>query len=71
MSLMTYSRFRIFIVISLMVLAAPSAMAQEYKGYGDEWQNAIAIYGWGAGIGGHTARGTGIDVSFSDLLDNL
>ncbi len=71
MSLITHSRFRVVIAISLMVLAAQSAMAQEYKGYGDEWQNAIAIYGWGAGIGGHTARGTGIDVSFSDLLDNL
>ena len=44
-----------------MVLAAPSAMAQEYKGYGDEWQNAIAIYGWGASIGGNVVE----DLDFS------
>ncbi len=37
----------------------------------DEWQHAIAIYGWGASIGGHTASGSGFDVSFDDLLDNL
>ena len=71
MSLITHSRFRVVIAISLMVLATPPAIAEEYKGYGDEWQNAIAIYGWGASIGGHTARGTGVDISFSDLLDNL
>jgi hypothetical protein len=62
---------KIFVALSLGGLFAAPAMAQENSDYGNEWQHAIAIYAWGAGIGGHTARGTGIDVGFDTVLDNL
>lgn len=59
-------------VITVLALAVNTpAMAQTHKGYGDEWQNAVALYAWGAGISGTTSRGTGIDIDFDDLLDNL
>ena len=37
----------------------------------DEWEQSLAVYLWGAGISGQTARGTGVDVDFKDILDNL
>ena len=37
----------------------------------DGWEYDAAVYLWGAGIGGETATGSGIDVGFDDLLDNL
>jgi hypothetical protein len=37
----------------------------------DQWQFSGAIYLWGADIGGHTVRGSEVEVGFSDILDNL
>ena len=62
---------KVFATLSFCTLFTAPVMAQEYSGYGDEWQHGIAIYGWGAGIGGHAAGGTGVDVGFDTLLDNL
>ena len=38
---------------------------------GDSWQFDSAVYLWGAGIGGTSAAGDDIDISFTDLIDNL
>jgi len=62
---------KILAALSFGALFTAPVLAQEYSGYGDEWQHGIAIYGWGAGMGGHTASGTGVDVGFDTLLDNL
>lgn len=37
----------------------------------DSWKYGAGIYVWGAGIDGETASGVPIDMSFSDILDNL
>jgi len=37
----------------------------------DSWKYDAAIYVWGAGIEGEAANGAPIDMSFSDILDNL
>jgi hypothetical protein len=44
--------------------------AEEY-GATKDWEFSAAIYLWGAGIGGKTASGSEVDVSFDDLFDNL
>lgn len=56
----------------VMTLASPAlAQYQKHVGYGDEWQHAIALYGWGLEIGGRTAGGRDIDIAFDDVWDNL
>jgi hypothetical protein len=62
---------KILATLSFGALFTAPVMAQENSGYGDEWQHAIAIYGWGAGMSGHTAGGTGVDVGFDTLLDKV
>jgi hypothetical protein len=60
--------------LAVLLIAAfftSTAIAGEYNGYGDEWQHSITVYGWGAGLGGRTASGSGIDVGFDTILDNL
>lgn len=37
----------------------------------DRWEYAGEVYLWGAGIGGNSAAGDDIDISFSDLIENL
>ena len=56
----------------LVVLGASPALAQtDSSSAQDEWQVAVAIYLWGTDFGGETLRGSEIEVSLSDLLDNL
>lgn len=53
-------------------LFAPSAWAQTADAtVADKWQFEASAYLWGAGIGGETTSGGEIDISFSDLLENL
>lgn len=37
----------------------------------DDWDFTGLVYLWGAGIGGESVTGQSVDVSFSDILDNL
>jgi hypothetical protein len=60
---------RIFIVICLAGLFSQQAMAQSDSS--DEWSNSLAVYLWGAGIGGTTSQGSGVSVDFKDIVDNL
>ena len=52
------------------ILAFGSVQAEESSADND-WQLSAAVYLWGAGIGGHTASGSEVDVSFKDLFNNL
>ena len=71
MSIKSKSILNIIAVLFLATLLPSLVSAQDLETSGDEWQHALAIYGWGAGIGGHTARGTSVDVPFNKLWDNL
>lgn len=37
----------------------------------DEWKYSGSLYLWGAGMSGESATGGDIDISFSDIIDNL
>ena len=50
---------------TVALMGATSASAQ------DGWDYTGFIYLWGAGIGGESVTGQSVDVSFSDILDNL
>jgi opacity protein-like surface antigen len=59
------------VVPFLGVLLSAQALAQSNEVSADEWEHSLAVYLWGADIGGTTARGTGVNVDFSDIVDNL
>lgn len=59
------------LAVLLLVAAAAGAVTASEPASGDGWQYGVGIYLWGAGIGGKTATGSDVDVSFGDLLDNL
>ena len=53
------------------LLVAPVSVQAQASSNSDDWQFTGNIYLWGAGIEGMTRGGKEIDVSFSDLLENL
>jgi opacity protein-like surface antigen len=55
---------------ALLVSCSSPGIADELPAE-KEWQHSVDIYVWGAAVGGETNSGTGVDVSFDDLLDNL
>lgn len=59
------------IALSLCLILSGQVVAQSNEIDSDKWDHSLKIYLWGASIGGTTARGTGIDVGFDKLLDNL
>ena len=71
MSIMSNSVLSIIAILFVTTSLPSLVSAQDVDSSGDDWQHTLAIYGWGTGIGGRTARGTGIDVPFHKLWDNL
>lgn len=62
---------RVFMLTLLTgVLISGTAQAEESSAT-RVWDFTAAIYLWGADIGGRTASGSKVDVSFNDLFDNL
>lgn len=57
-------------LLLLMLLANTNTVADNSPGQGS-WEYAGEVYLWGAGIGGNSAAGDDIDISFSDLIENL
>jgi len=53
------------------LIIGPAPVAAGESTVGDDWQYAASLYLWGAGIKGETAAGSEVDVSFSDLINNL
>ncbi|MGB5613095.1 MAG: hypothetical protein WBM67_10610, partial [Sedimenticolaceae bacterium] len=58
------------LVAGMLALMMPLAQAAG-ESADESWQFDGAVYLWGAGIGGTSAAGDDIDISFSDLIDNL
>ncbi len=52
---------------SLLSLVAAPLQAET----DNDWQFSAKAYLWAADIGGHTGAGDSVDVSFSDIFDNL
>ena len=69
LSSLKLARNTLFTLCFIALFSQP-VMAQSESG-DDEWNHSLAVYLWGADIGGTTALGSDIDVGFSDLLDNL
>ena len=71
-SLVRDTRSGAIAALCLVVLGVSPALAQiESSESQDQWQFAGAIYLWGTYIGGHTIRGSEVEVGLSDILDNL
>ncbi len=70
MSVKSKFLIKIFAALSVCTLFSQPVMAQSETG-NDEWNHSLAVYLWGASIGGTTARGTEVEVDFKDILDNL
>lgn len=60
---------RCFIFYMLIVIFSQAHAEEEKSESG--WQFNASIYLWGMAIGGETSSGEDIDISFSDLWDNL
>lgn len=61
----------VMLAVAVVILVAPQVTAQ---GSSSEWEYAIAPYLWAAGMDGTMTIGDNeadIDVSFSDIIDNL
>ena len=56
--------------ICLLALFSQQVFAQS-ESEDDGWNHSLAIYLWGASMGGTTASGTGFEVDFKDILKNL
>lgn len=62
----------IIATLTLAIFVAPSlTAAAETDASADAWSFVGEVYLWGADIGGQTVAGDDIDISFSDLIDNL
>ena len=58
---------RVTAIVLLLAGFASTAAAET----SDEWESHLNVYLWGASIGGRTADGSDLNVSFDDLLKNL
>jgi hypothetical protein len=66
------TRMGVIAALLFAVLGISPVLAQtDSSASQDQWQFSGAIYLWGADIGGHTVRGSEVEVGFSDLVDNL
>ncbi len=66
------TRIDVIAALCLAVFGISPVLAQtESSTAQDQWQFSGAIYLWGADMGGQTNRDSEVEVSFSDLLDNL
>jgi len=66
------TRMGVIAALLFAVLGISPVLAQtDSSASQDQWQYSGAIYLWGADLGGHTVRGSEVEVGFSDLVDNL
>ena len=71
-SLVRDTRSGVIAALCLVVFGVSPVLAQtDSTASQNQWQYSGAIYLWGTDIGGHTIRGSEVEVGFSDLLDNL
>jgi len=66
------SRLILFVLPFFMLVGTmPASAAEQETARKDGWQFEANVYMWGAAVGGKTASGNNIDVSFSDLVKKL
>lgn len=61
-----------FIIIAIFLLltaSTPAFAAESESKY--QWKFGAEVYLWGASIGGETATGEDLDISFTDLVEDL
>lgn len=68
MSRFTFRRLKVVTATILLLASSASAAAAETP---DRWEMNLDVYLWGASIGGRTANGSDLNVSFDSLLKNL
>ena len=61
----------LYTAVAGIVMAMTSLSSAAEQSTSDRWNYGAEIYLWGAGMGGTTQAGDDIDISFSDILDNL
>ena len=68
-----WEKVLVFFTLAVFILAtsAPPVAAEEKTNINKEWKFGAEVYLWGASVGGKTASGSNIDVSFDDVLENL
>ena len=71
MKLITLKKLTLGVASIAVLLASPVFTLAQETGSDDDWKFAGKLYFWLADIGGNTNDGKSIDVSFSDLYDNL
>jgi hypothetical protein len=64
-------QFRVLKRVTAMVLLLAGFASTAAAETSDKWETHLDVYLWGASIGGRTADGSDLDVSFDDLLKNL
>ena len=65
-----FASHRLKMVTAMVLLLASSASAAAAE-TSDKWETHLDVYLWGASIGGRTANGSDLNVSFDSLLKNL
>ena len=59
------------LLIGVLATITPGTVAAKEAAQEDGWKFSFELYGWIASIGGNSASGSGIDVDFDDILDDL
>jgi hypothetical protein len=59
------------VIAAVLILLFSLPAAAQSESEDDGWDHSLAVYIWGAGISGTTADGTGIEVDFQTITDNL
>lgn len=68
---MTDFRFLVPVLCASAISMAPATAVAADSSAEDHWQFKAGVYLWAAGIKGETASGSDLDISFSDLINNL
>jgi hypothetical protein len=67
----TRIKVALWLVASAACLATASPVTAKELRNSDQWEFGGELYLWGAGIKGETTTGDDIDISFTDIIDNL
>ena len=70
MFLNTCGHYHLKVVAAITLLLAVTTPVAADESV-DEWETHLDVYLWGASVGGRTADGSDLDVSFDGLLKNL
>lgn len=69
--MMTDFRFLVPVLCASAISMAPATAVAADSSAEDDWQFKAGVYLYAAGIKGETASGSDLDISFTDLINNL